>query len=120
MIRKLVFWLLLVPLAIVILMFAVANREIVTVSFDPFSTTAPAASVSIPLFALIFILVLIGVVIGGVAAWLRQSVYRRDARQRDDDVAALRREVEALHSQIGNEAAPSGVAGRLAYRPAHD
>ena len=48
MLRKLVFWLLLVPLAIVILMFAVANRELVTVSFDPFDPTAPAASVSVP------------------------------------------------------------------------
>jgi uncharacterized integral membrane protein len=68
MLRKLVFWLVLVPLAIVILMFAVANREIVTVSFDPFNATAPAASVNVPLFVLIFVLVILGVIIGVVAA----------------------------------------------------
>ena len=32
----------LVPLAIIIVMFAVANREIITVSFDPFDTAHPA------------------------------------------------------------------------------
>ena len=81
-------------------MFAVANREIVTVSFDPFNATAPAASVSVPLFVLIFVLVILGVIIGGVAAWLRQSGYRRAARQRDTDVTALRREIETLNARL--------------------
>ncbi len=122
MLRKLVFWLILVPLAILILMFAVANREIVTVSFDPFSETAPAASVSVPLFVLIFILVILGVIIGGVAAWLRQSGYRRAARQRDSDVTALRREIEMLNSRLAErhddrfDAPVSNNAARLAYR----
>jgi uncharacterized integral membrane protein len=119
MLRKLVFWLVLVPLAIVILMFAVANREIVTVSFDPFSATAPAASISIPLFVLIFVLVILGVVIGGVAAWLRQSGYRRAARQRDADVTALRREIETLNAKLDDkfDVPVSNPAARLAYRP---
>ena len=44
MFRKLVIWLVVVPLAIIILMFAIGNRQLVTVSFDPFSSTEPAAS----------------------------------------------------------------------------
>ena len=122
MLSKLVFWLVLVPLAIIILMFAVANREIVTVSFDPFNATAPAASVSIPLFVLIFVLVILGVIIGGVAAWLRQSGYRRAARQRDADVTALRREIETLTSTLNEkfddrfDAPVSNNAARLVYR----
>jgi uncharacterized integral membrane protein len=118
MLRKLVFWLILLPLAIIILMFAVANREIVTVSFDPFSGTAPAASVSIPLFVLIFVLVILGVIIGGVAAWLRQSGYRRAARQRDADVTALRREIETLNARLGDkfDAPAADYTARLAYR----
>lgn len=118
MLRKLAFWLILVPLAIVILMFAVANREIVTVSFDPFSATTPAASVSVPLFVLIFVLVILGVIIGGVAAWLRQSDYRRAARRRDADVTALRREIETLNAKLDDKfdmPAPDQTA-RLAYR----
>lgn len=119
MLRKLAFWLIIVPLAIVILMFAVANREIVTVSFDPFSATTPAAAVSVPLYVLIFILVILGVIIGGVASWLRQSRYRRTARRRDADVTALRREIETLNVKLAERFEVPGPerAARLAYRP---
>ena len=39
--RKFVTAFVLIPLAIVIVMFAVANREIITVSFDPFDSESP-------------------------------------------------------------------------------
>ena len=119
MVRKLVFWLVLVPLAIIILMFAVANREIVTVSFDPFSTTNPAASISVPLFVLVFILVILGVIVGGIASWLKQSEYRRVARRRDTDVYALRREIETLNARLssGADSGPVSSHARLGYRP---
>jgi uncharacterized integral membrane protein len=119
MFRKLVFWLVLVPLAILILMFAVANREIVTVSFDPFSSTRPAASVSVPLFVLIFVLVILGVILGGVAAWLRQGKHRRAARVHHSHVAALRREIDGLNVKLADtmEAQSPERAARLAYRP---
>ena len=42
--RKIVAAIILVPLAVVIIAFAVANRQIVTVSLDPFSAEHPAAS----------------------------------------------------------------------------
>lgn len=118
--RKLVIWLVLVPLGIVILMFAVANRQLVTVSFDPFNTAQPAASLTLPLFALIFILVLLGVLIGGSAAWMRQARYRRMARVLEGDVAALRRELALLNERLASvqpEAAQRDAA-RLSYDPA--
>ena len=71
--RKFLTIAILAPLAIVIVMFAVANRELVAVSFDPFDTVRPAFALKLPLYVLIFILVGLGVVVGGVAAWLRQS-----------------------------------------------
>jgi len=119
MIRKLVFWLVLVPLAIVILMFAVANREIVTVSFDPFSQAQPAASIRMPLFVLIFVLVILGVILGGIAAWLRQAPHRRAARLHRANATALRREVDSLNTRLADTVdAPSpDRAARLAYRP---
>ena len=54
MLRKIVAAIVLVPLAVIIIAFAVANRQTVTVSFDPFSGHDPAAAVSLPLFALVF------------------------------------------------------------------
>ncbi|MDT3684459.1 MAG: LapA family protein [Pseudorhodoplanes sp.] len=118
MARKLVIWLVLVPLAIVILMFAVANRQLVTVSFDPFDTVQPAASLTLPLFVLVFILVLLGVIIGGIAAWMRQSRYRRAARVLEGDVAGLRREVALLNDRLAAmqpEGPASNDTARLSY-----
>ncbi len=123
MARKLVIWLVLVPLAIVLLMFAVANRQLVTVSFDPFNTVQPAASLTVPLFVLTFILVLLGVFIGGLAAWMRQSRYRRAARVLEGDVAGLRREVGMLNDRLAStspDAAASHDAARLNYRSLQD
>ena len=51
MIRKVVSALILVPLAIVIVVFAVANRQIVTVSLDPFDQAQSGSRVTLPLFA---------------------------------------------------------------------
>jgi len=96
LLRKIVAALILVPLAIMIVAFAVANRQIVTVSLDPFSTDQPAAAVTLPLFSLIIVLLILGVVIGGVAAWLRQSKWRRYARRLERELGDLRGEVSSL------------------------
>ena len=81
MIRKLVSALVLVPLAIVLIAFAVANRESILVSLDPFDQANPALSIRLPLFVLILIVVIAAVILGGIAAWLRQSKWRREDGQ---------------------------------------
>ena len=96
MLRKIVIAVILVPLAIVIIAFAVANRQIVTVSFDPFTSAEPAASMTLPLFALIILLLVIGVLIGGVAAWLRQGKWRTAARRLELKLHELQRKIDAL------------------------
>jgi uncharacterized integral membrane protein len=93
MIRKFLAAVVLIPLAVVIVGFAVANRQAVTVSFDPFDAAQPAYAATVPLFILIFVLVILGILIGGTAAWLRQASYRRAARR-------LERENRALHSEL--------------------
>ena len=90
-----------IPLAIIIIAFAVANRQIVTVSFDPFSVTEPAAAITLPLFALIILLLIIGVLIGGAAAWLRQSRWRSTARRLEREVAELHEKVDAMGGTAG-------------------
>ena len=96
MLRKLVTALILVPLAIVLVAFAVANRQTVVVSFDPFDQAHPAVTLAVPLFALILALVIGGVIIGGVAAWLRQSKWRRTARLAQAHARELGGELDRL------------------------
>jgi len=93
--RKLVTIFVLVPLAIIIVMFAVSNREIITVSFDPFDSVAPALAFKMPLFMLIFALVTVGVVVGGIAAWLKQHKWRMRARRAEAEARDLRSRLDA-------------------------
>ncbi|MCL8380798.1 MULTISPECIES: lipopolysaccharide assembly protein LapA domain-containing protein [Xanthobacter] len=68
------------PLAILAIALAVANRKPVVLSLDPFAPDHPALSVTLPLFAIIFAAVIVGVIAGGVVTWARQGRYRREAR----------------------------------------
>ena len=119
--RKIIAAVILVPLAVVIIAFAVANRQIVTVSLDPFSAEHPAASLTLPLFALVIVLLVIGVLIGGIAAWLRQSKWRRTARRLERESADLHIEIEALKRSTGvpgtGVGAPAAPPERLQLRP---
>ncbi len=94
MIRKLVTLLVLVPLALLIVMFAVANRQVITVTFDPFDSANPAFALTMPLFMLIFVLVGAGVLIGGTAAWLRQHKWRARARRAESENRLLRERLD--------------------------
>src|SRR5260370_1312526 len=47
--RKFFTALVLVPLGLIFIVFAVANRHLVTVSFDPFNSSHPSAGVTLPL-----------------------------------------------------------------------
>ena len=104
MFRKIVTLVIVLPLAAVIVAFAVANRELVTVSFDPFSSTNPAYAATLPLFILIFVLVILGVIVGGAAAWLRQAHWRSAARQLDAAARLLRQELSALRNRFAADA----------------
>jgi uncharacterized integral membrane protein len=102
--RKLVAVTVLVPVAVIIIAFAVANRQKVAVSFDPFSAHEPAASVTLPLFALIILVLIIGVVVGGLASWLRQGKWRGSARRFERELRHLRDKLAAFERAAGKRA----------------
>jgi uncharacterized integral membrane protein len=101
MFRKIVTVIIVVPLAVAFVAFAVANRQAVTVSFDPFAAVSPAYAATLPLFAILFAVLILGVLIGGIAAWIRQSKWRRSARRLDGEVRALHDEMESIRRRFG-------------------
>ncbi len=118
MLRRIVAAIILVPPAVIIIAFAVANRHPVTVSFDPFSGNEPVASVTLPLFVLVIALLIAGVLIGGFASWLRQGKWRGSARRFERELAELRRKHAALEGSGGKPAAGADTpAERLRLRP---
>lgn len=98
--RKFLTALIVIPLGLILVTFAVANRHFVTVSFDPFVTDDPSFSVTLPLFLLLILVAGIGVVAGGCAVWFGQRHWRRAARRNDADARAARSELADLRAQM--------------------
>jgi uncharacterized integral membrane protein len=101
MLRRIFILFVLAPLFLVLVGFAVANHEPVTVSFDPFSATNPAFALEIRLYLLAFSLLILGVIVGGVAAWLTQRKWRRAARKFEAEARALRSELDSFRRRFG-------------------
>jgi uncharacterized integral membrane protein len=107
MLRKLFMMFVVVPLAILFVIFAVANRREVSVSLDPFGADAPALTVAMPLFILILLLVGLGVLVGGFATWRSQAKWRRAARRLDAEARDLRIERDALKAELAAREVPA-------------
>ena len=99
MISRILSFVILVPLAILLVVFCVSNRELVTVSLDPLGTM-PQFTFGLPLFILLMGAVIVGVVLGGIGTWLTQSHYRRKAWKRRNEVERLRREAEEAKASL--------------------
>jgi flagellar basal body-associated protein FliL len=102
--------LILVPLGFLVILLAIANRGLVTISFDPFSTVDPLLSYTLPLWLALFAALVLGVVVGGVAAWLVQAKHRKAERQYKREADNLRREVESARASTSAPALSSDVA----------
>jgi uncharacterized integral membrane protein len=96
--RKFLTAMVLIPLGLIFVVFAVANRHFVTVSFDPFDSTDPSMAVSLPLFVVIIAVAIVGVAAGGMATWFRQRHWRRAARQHEADARAARAQLADLRT----------------------
>ena len=104
--------LVLVPVALLIVLFSVANRAPVRVSFDPISRDAPVLAFDVPLFAVILAAIALGVVIGGIASWLAQGKHRKAARRSRRVAETLRSETQMLRSAVPDSALPARTNGR--------
>ncbi|WFR95594.1 LapA family protein [Rhizobium tumorigenes] len=80
MAKKIVNLLVLLPIGIILIIFCVANRELVTMAFNPFRPEDQVLSLSAPLFVFLFVTLILGMVIGSAATWFTQGRYRKRAR----------------------------------------
>lgn len=87
-------WLLIAPIAVIIVTFAIVNRHSVPVSFDPFGSDLPGLRFEVPLFIVMFACAMLGVIAGSAATWLRQGRHRRALRETRSDLAHLKEEAE--------------------------
>jgi len=96
----------LIPLAVILIALAVANRAPTSFTIDPFNPGNPGLTITLPLFVLLFIALAIGLIIGSLATWLRQGRYRKLARKRDAELAAVQKATPAPAAPVDARALP--------------
>lgn len=92
--------LVLLPVAIVLILLAIANRHAVTLSLDPFSGAAPEVGVTQPLFVFLFGALVLGVLIGGTGSWVAGGKHRRARRYSHREVNRLKAEADRLRATV--------------------
>jgi hypothetical protein len=104
MVKRIVGWFVLVPLCAVLIVFALANRQPVLLHINPFAAGDPVPEgTGVPMFVVLFVSLLLGVVLGGIATWFAQGGHRRDERH-------FKRETERLHRELQTARRDSGTA----------
>lgn len=97
--RRFLSWLIGLPLAIIMIAFAVANRDVVKVSLDPLTREDPWFAIDMPLWILFFAGIFVGLIVGWLSAWFSQSKWRKASRKAQSDLGVARMENERLKKQ---------------------
>jgi uncharacterized integral membrane protein len=106
MFNRLVLVVVLVPLAVILIALAVANRTPVAFTLDPFNPGNPGLTLQLPLFFLLFAALVVGMIIGSLGTWFKQGRYRKLAKQRGLEAQAAR---DAAARQARTTAPPATV-----------
>lgn len=111
MAKRIIGWLVLIPLCAVILIFALANRHTVPVNFNPLATVDPAAAgAGVPLFLIVYAVLFLGIALGGLAVWFAQGAHRREARRHRKDAERLKAELAKVRGRPQREKDPALAA----------
>lgn len=108
-------WLIAVPVGLIIIAFAIANRGKVELRFDPLPY-----ELDIPIWAITIGALAVGFVLGAVIRWLLDHKWRAMANQGRRRIRALEREVASLRSRLEDERGRGGVLeidASSAHRP---
>ena len=98
--RKLVLALVMVPLGVALVILAVVNRKPAHLVLDPFGRSEPGLSLEAPLFLFLLGAFAFGLVVGGIATWLGQGKWRRNAREGAREVKEWRRQADRLEKEL--------------------
>ncbi|MBO6813578.1 MAG: LapA family protein [Rhizobiaceae bacterium] len=93
----------LLPIAIILVLLSVANRQSVTLSLDPTSLETPAISISLPFFVFLFLAIIAGMLLGSTLTWISQGKHRKALREKSFETTQLKQEKERLDEQVNDK-----------------
>jgi hypothetical protein len=92
--KRILAWVIGLPVAVALVAFAIANRQFVTISLDPLSPRDPWISLDMPLWSLLYAGIFVGLVSGWAGAWLNQRHWRKEARRSRHDLERARARID--------------------------
>ena len=102
---KVLFWIVVTPLAAAVVVFSVNNRGEVVLDLWPLDF----AAAPVPLFAVVLAALLAGFLAGGFVAWASAGRARKRARSEsrradaaEDELAKTKNSIQQLHSEVDN------------------
>lgn len=98
--KKLLSLLIAIPVGIVVITLAVANRGPVTLAVPPQLDDGPLISATIPLYALIFATLFAGMILGSIATWFQQGRHRKAAKVNRAEANKANVEVERQKEKV--------------------
>lgn len=114
--KKIVNLLVLVPLAIILVVLCVANRQAVTLALNPFRPDDSLLSFSAPFFVFIFLAVIFGVFLGSLVTWFSQGKYRKRARTEAKEAIRWHDEAKRHKAAANTVAISAPVDARIASK----
>lgn len=96
MIKRILTYLVVFPLAVALVALGVVNTHKVDLILDPFRPEAPAVALNLPFYAYLFAAIVLGILIGSFATWRSQSHWRREARRRTVEAQRWHGEADRL------------------------
>ena len=105
---RLVHWVVTIPAAVVLAVFAISNRESATVAFWPLP-----ARIEAPLYLVVLLALLVGFLVGELVAWINAGRARRLARERRRRIEVLERELAATQKSLSTQPPPAVPARAL-------
>ena len=98
-VRRFLVWILIPPIALVLALFAIANRDNVIISIDPLPFTF-----ALPLHLIVFISLAVGLIAGYLVMWVSGYRTRRDFRKTRRRLATVESELHAIRADHASSA----------------
>ncbi|TPW28070.1 LapA family protein [Martelella alba] len=111
--RKLINFIILLPLGILLVLFSVANRTPVSLALNPFDPADKVLSVTAPFFVYLLIAFIIGLVAGSLATWFSQGKHRKRAKSHRREAVAWQSEADKQKSRADEIAGLTSTAEKL-------